>query len=117
MATKICYKWNCPGNKADVLWIEANWLWKDCQLIEEIISFPTDGVDPTNFFPKWIEEPTTVLDKEKRRRLVKLICKVKGETLTEEKLMRDDIAVTVEDVIVVVKKVANVDLVITAAEE
>jgi hypothetical protein len=84
-------------------------------LVEDIISHV--GVDPTNFFPKWIEEPTTILDREKKKRLIRLICKVKGETISEEKLIRDDIAVSIDDIKLVVKKVANVDLVITAAEE
>ena len=108
--TKICYKWS----DCNIQWSDANWTWAECQLVEDIISFRTDGVDPTNFFPKWIDEPTTALDKEKKKRFIKLICKVKGEEpYSEEKLARDDIKIDVNDIKLVVKKVANVDLIIT----
>lgn len=114
MATKVCYKWGCPTQPFSVLWKDANWLWSECQLVQEIISQHV-GIDPTNenFFPKWIDDPTTALDKEKRKRFIRLLCKVKGEDYDESKVVRDDIKISVADIKIVVKKVAGVDLIIT----
>lgn len=45
-------------------------------------------------------------DEEKRKRFIKLICKVKGiETYSGQKTVRDDIEITAEDVNLVVEQV------------
>ena len=51
------------------------------------------------------------LDPEKKKRFIKLICKVKGiETYSGQKTIRDDINVSVEDIELVVKEVLGIDL-------
>jgi hypothetical protein len=52
-------------------------------------------------------------DKEERKRFIKLVCKVKGiETYSGKKTIDEDIAITVEDIKLVVKEVLKVDLMV-----
>ncbi len=52
-------------------------------------------------------------DKEERKRFIKLVCKVKGiETYSGQKTIDEDIAITVEDIKLVVKEVLKVDLMV-----
>ncbi len=106
---KICYRWgNC-----NVLWKDADWKWSECQLVAEIIAVQT-GVDATTLIPPWLDEPWNPYrageeEKKKRKRLVELICKVKGIKYNEKKELKD-FKVTVEDIKLVVKAVANIDI-------
>ena len=51
------------------------------------------------------------LDPEKKKRFIRLICKVKGiETYSGQKTIRDDIKITTEDVKLVAKKVLGIEL-------
>ena len=51
------------------------------------------------------------LDPEKKRRFIKLICKVKGiETYSGQKTIRDDIKVKAEDCELVIKEVLGINL-------
>ena len=104
----------------DVLWKNANWKWSECSGSIPIPPIPVvvignqPGVDAETLIPPWqlVEEPwnpyrTSSLDKQKR--LIKLICKVKGQEYKEEKEARD-FPVTIGDIRMVVKTVANIDL-------
>jgi hypothetical protein len=110
MATYKCYRWG----KCDVLWKNANWKWSECQLIEEIISAPSHvGVDASQIIPPWLREEEEILnqlDREKRRRFIRLMCRVKNVEYKEEKLKKENIKISIDDIKLVVKAVANVDL-------
>lgn len=69
------------------------------------------GVDATTLIQPWLEEPWNPYraGETKKKRLVKLICKVKGQNFSEERYVKDA-KITVEDIRMVVKKVANIDL-------
>ena len=74
------------------------------------------GVDAMTLVQPWIEEPWNpyrAADREqaekKRKRLIKLICRIKGQEYNEEKTHKD-FNVTVGDIKMVVKKVKNIDL-------
>jgi len=71
------------------------------------------GVDASILAPVWIEEPwnpyKNLEEKEKRKRLIKLICKVKGHQYNEGKELKD-FEINVNDIKLVVKAVANIDL-------
>lgn len=105
----ICYKW---GN-ANVLWKDGNWLWSECQIVQDIltgIGGNQPGVDATTLIQPWLIDPTNPYNSgEKKKRLIKLICKVKGIKYEEEKMMKD-FKVTVDDVKLIVRTVSNVDL-------
>lgn len=98
----------------DVKWSEANWKWSECggiippQPVASIGNLP--GVDATTLIQPWqIEEPWDAYKELKKKRLIKLICKVKNENYDEEKEVKD-IKMTIEDVKMVVKVMPKIDL-------
>jgi hypothetical protein len=106
---KICSLWSTEN----VQWKNAKWTWAECELVEEIVNI-RPGVDAATLVPPWLEEPWNPyrageIDKNKRKKLIKLICRVKGQEYSEEK-KPGDFKLTVEDIKVVVKAVANIDL-------
>ncbi len=106
--TKLCYTWvGC-----DVLWKNANWTWSECKLIDEIIGGNLPGVPGEWAQPPWLEDiPATQLDKEKRKRFIRLLCKVKrSPEFSEEKEVKTNIKITLEDIKIVVKAVKGIDV-------
>ncbi len=111
----ICYRWGDVG----ITWADADWLWSEClQIVPPTPiasgSLQPFGVDATTLIQPWITEPwnpyTTNDERDtKRKRLIKLICKVKGEIYEEEKEV-GDMKIEIDDVKMVVKKVLNIDL-------
>lgn len=98
----ICRKWG----STDVRWKDANWLWSECQLAEELGQIYESGIDASRIYEDelWRKEP------EKRNRLIRLICKVKGEKYDESKEKRENIKIKVEDIKLVVKAVLDIEL-------
>jgi len=107
----VCYKWK----ECDVLWKNANWRWKDCQLIDEIVAgLPQrPGIPGELALPPWLQEdkPYSPYDKEKRERFIRLLCKVRGELdFDEKKKVRTDIKITMDDIRLVVRAVKGIDI-------
>lgn len=109
---EICTTW---ANTA-VKWSNVNWLWSECSGSSHIPLTPTieignaPGVDATTLDQPWIIEAWNPYQNlEKKKRLVKLICKVKDIRYEEEKEVKD-FHVSIDDVKMVVKAVANIDL-------
>ena len=95
MATKI--KWE----KANFKWNENPHIWN---LVLEIVEAGGGTVEGAL---KAVKE----LDPEKKKRFIKLVCKVKGiETYSGQKTIREDIDVSAEDIELVVKEVLGIDL-------
>lgn len=101
--TRICNLWSNAG----VLWKNANWKWSECQIATELVQLYT-GVDASRIQEEllWRNEP------EKRKRLIKLICKVKKEEYSEEKEKRDEIRININDIKLVVKSVLDIELIL-----
>tara|TARA_B100000424_G_C22681936_1_gene373454 strand:- start:275 stop:631 length:357 start_codon:yes stop_codon:yes gene_type:complete len=53
--------------------------------------------------------PWTQFDDEKKKRLIKLICKVQGKTITEEKEIQD-YKITVSDIKMLAKEVLGIEI-------
>ncbi len=111
---EICQVWSTTKFP----WAGANWKWSECSSSAPPIPVVTvgnpPGVDATTLIQPWLEEPWnpyTANDEhdKKRKRLIKLICKVKGREYSEEKEAKD-FPITVGDIRTVVKTVANIDL-------
>jgi hypothetical protein len=112
----ICYTW---GN-TDVKWSEANWLWNGCSEPTPTPEPPTpttasvryDGVDATTLIQPWLrqeEEPWNPYKaQERKKKLVELICKVKGQRFDEQKYS-SNCKVTVGDIKLLIKEVTNTD--------
>jgi hypothetical protein len=107
-----CYQW---GN-TNIWFKNANWIWSQCSSSIQPItgSIQPLGVDATTLIQPWLIEPWNpyIANDEhdkKRKRLIKLICNIKGQTYEEEKEM-GNMEISVDDVKMVVKKVLDVDL-------
>ena len=91
------FKWNdaVPGNI---------YTWNDVKFLEELV----DGHGATADGILWHIDQA---DPEKKRRFIRLVCKVKGiETYSGQKTIRDDIEITAEDCELVIKEVLGIDL-------
>lgn len=107
----ICQKWET----CDVLWKEANWTWRECQLVDEILgSNIRPGVPGELTIPTWAQEeivPYSAYDREKRERFIRLICKVKNNSeYNTEKKVKSNIKITVNDIKLVVRAVKGIDI-------
>lgn len=116
LVEEICKKWN----DAHWLWSKADWKWSKCTgSIPPIPPIPVvsianpPGVDATTLIQPWMEEqiwnPYKNESLDKRKRLIRLICKVQGKEYNEEKEI-GDYKITVGDVRMTVKSVSNIDL-------
>ena len=112
---EVCAVW---GTK-DASWINANWKWSQCtsSFVPPTPTFGSlqpDGPDATTLIQPWLIEPWNPYrandeHDRKRKRLIRLICKVKGEVYNEEKRI-GDIRISVDDVKMVVRAVSGIDL-------
>jgi len=117
---RICHRWGSTNIK----WKDANWKWSECQLVAEIVEF-LGGIDATTLIPPWLRTPQQEIEeipywernKEKKKRLIKLICKVKGEVFDESKMVRDDIKIKAEDIKLIVKSVLGIEIDVKKLEE
>ena len=100
----ICRKWG----STDVRWKDANWLWSECQLAEELAEQFKGGIDPKEFYKE--EETFWIKDVEKKKRLIRLICKFKGEKYDESKEVNENIKIKVDDIKLVVKTILDIEL-------
>lgn len=105
----MCYKWGNVG----ITWADANWVWSECLYVVESILQPP-GVDAMTLVQPWLIEPWNPYVKndereKKRKRFIKLICKIKGQTYEDEKEM-GMMNISVDDIKMVVKTITNVDL-------
>ena len=97
MATKI--KWD----EANFKWNDNPHKWDDVLLVLEVSADGASGQE--------IAYNVSQLDPEKKKRFIKLVCKVKGiETYSGQKTIRDDIEITAEDVKLEAKDVLGIDL-------
>ena len=97
MATPI--KWNT----ANFTWKNANYTWEEVQLVEEIQKIIRGG----NF-----DEEIYKYDAEKKRRLIKLILKVHGDTITESKKREiKQYKIKAKDIRIVVKEVLGTKMI------
>jgi hypothetical protein len=97
----------------NVLWSNANWTWAEAEMVRDLIRY---GVDATTLISTWQEnQPYNPyrLSEEKQKTLIRLICKVKGQTYDESKEPKDFV-ITVKDVQLVVQAVTNIKVEIGA---
>ncbi len=114
----ICSVWGAENST----WKNGNWWWSMCYESGSISPTPPitsnvviqpPGVDANTLIQSWLEEPWQPYragEIEKKKRLVKLICKVKNETFEESKYLNENIKISTDDIKLVVKKVLNIDL-------
>ena len=93
MATPI--KWQ----NANFKWNNNPFTWDDVTLITEVIQ----GMGDMG------EMPWTHFDKEKKKRLIKLICKVQGKTIREEKKIQN-YKIKISDIKLLAEKVLGIEV-------
>ena len=102
------FKWNIappsedfkPGFKAS----SFPFTWDDVALVEEVVEVVQEAGGS-------VIDGISKLEPEKKKRFIKLVCKIKGiETYSGQKTIRDDIKVSAEDVELVIKEVLGIDL-------
>lgn len=101
----LCHKWG----ETSIKWNSAQFKWNECELVNEILT----GIPGELAVPAWLREevPYNPYEKDKRKRFIRLLAKVKGYPDFEKQTeIRDDIKITIEDVSMVVKAVAGIDL-------
>jgi hypothetical protein len=106
MAAGDKIKWqeaNFKWEKAPTSDSADRYTWDDVKFLEEIATGVASGEEILSVVEK--------LEKEKKKRFIKLVCKVKGiETYSGQKTIRDDIEITAEDCEMIVKEVLGIDL-------
>ena len=94
MATPITW------NEANFKWNDNPHNWDEVQLVIEAIK---GGVSEDLM-------PWTKFDDEKKKRLIKLICKVQGKTIKEEKEIQD-YKIKVSDIKLLAEKVLGIEII------
>ena len=83
----------------DVIWGDNNFTWGDVAFVLEIFDGIGSGARRAR------EKRLQDLEKEKKKRLIHLICRVKGEKVYDEKKEIGDIQIKLEDAELVIKEV------------
>ena len=101
-------KWNGTsedGQDSDKKWSEADVTWGDYQLITEVAEVlergGRSGLSRQKELDKYLDK-----DKDKKKRLIKLIATVQGQKFEEEKEV-EDVQINVSDVEVLIKEVLS----------
>jgi len=95
------YMTKITWNTANILWNSNPYTWNEVQLVEEIIQRGGGN----------IEDDMPWMKPEKKKKLIKLILKVKGKTLTESKTKPiKQYKIKANDVRLVVKEVSGIEL-------
>ena len=94
------FKWDLAPTDTS----KTRYTWDDVKFLEELV----DGHGATADGILWHIDQA---DPEKKKRFIRLVCKVKGiETYSGQKTIHDNIEVSTEDVKLVVKEVLGIDL-------
>ena len=91
-------------NTANILWNSNSFTWDEVQLVEEIVETVQQrgGI---------IEDDMSWMKPKKKKQLIKLILKIKGETLTESKTKPiKQYKIKAKDVRLVIKEVNGIEL-------
>ena len=83
----------------DIAWGDNPYTWGDVAFVLEIF----DGIGSSSRRAR--EKRLQDLDKEKKKRLIRLICRVKGEKVYDEEKEAGDIQIKLKDAELVIKEV------------
>lgn len=101
------FKWNiAPPSEDYKVGFKASsfpYTWDDVALVEEAVGAGGGGVMADDM-------PWTKFEDEKKKRLIKLICKVQGKTIKEEKEIQD-YKIKVSDIKLLAEKVLGIEII------
>ena len=93
---------NITWSDNNIIWSSNSFTWDEVQLVQEIIQRSGGSI---------IEDDMPWMKPKKKEQLIKLILKVKGETLTESKQKQiKQYKIKAKDIRLVVKEVSGVEL-------
>lgn len=92
---RIPFKWNT----ANFQWNDNPYTWDDCAITQEVVDAIQAGGSYQEVFK----------DKEKKKKFIKLICKVEGVEYKETKEIKER-QIRITDVALVAKEVLGVDI-------
>ena len=87
-----------PSN-IDVVWSSNDFTWGDAQFIQDIV----DGIGTGSRRAR--EARLQQLDKEKKKRLIHLICRIKGEKVYDDTTEVGDVKINIDDVELVAENI------------
>ena len=97
------FKWEKAPSEQGIGSDVVAYTWDDVRFIDELLSQGASG--------KELAWNVNQLDPDKKKRFIKLVCKVKGlETYSGQKTIRDDIEISAKDCELVIKEVLGIDL-------
>ena len=88
-------KWK-DGDK----WGTLNITWGDYQLVEEVAEVIEKGGGGGRYLKDYFDK-----DKEKKKRFIRLICRIKGEKVYDEKKEIGSVEIKVEDAELIIERV------------
>ena len=91
-----------PSSKR-IVWGDNPYTWGDVALAIEIADIIDDGLGTKNRRAR--EARLQQLDKDKKKRLIHLICRVKGEKVYDETKEIEEVEIKVEDVEMVINEI------------
>ena len=95
---------NITWSDNSIIWSSNSYTWDEVQLVQEIVETIQQGGGI-------IEDDMPWMKSKKKEQLIKLILKVKGETLTESKQKQiKQYKIKAKDVRLVVKEVSGIEL-------
>ena len=86
-------------SSVDIKWGSNSFTWGDAQFIQDIV----DGIGTGSRRAR--EARLHQLDKEKKKRLIHLICRIKGEKVYDETKEIEQVEIKVEDVDMVINEI------------
>ena len=84
--------WGSIPSDITVVWGDNSFTWGDAQFIQEIV----DGIGTGSRRAR--EARLQQLDKDKKKRLIRLICRVKGEKVYDDVSEVGDVKINIDDV-------------------
>ena len=94
------FKWNVSPTDTT----KTRYTWNDVALIEEVVEAIQQGGGVMADDMPWIK------DEDKKKRLIKLICKVQGKTYKQTKPVKD-INITAKDIRLLAEKVLGIEVI------
>ena len=97
------FKWEFAPSEQNQGGDIISYTWDDVRFVDELLS---QGASSTE-----LAYHVDQLKPDKKKRFIKLVCKVKGiETYSGQKTIHDDIKVSISDCNLVVKEILGIDL-------
>ena len=91
-----------------ITWNEANFKWNNNPHTWDEVLLVIEAVEATQQ-SGGMEEMPWIKDQDKKKRLVKLICKVQGKTIKEEKEIQD-YKIKISDIKLLAEKVLDIEV-------